>query len=139
MAQVIEYPDIVKRIIREYGAVHPSVEDIRVETVCDDAQGHYELVYSGWARGARVHGPVLHLDVHDGKVWVEHDGTSPRHRRRFAGGGDPRGEHRAGVPVAQHAAPHGVRDRLSSPSARRCLAGSAQARSPQAWRAQRNP
>lgn len=77
MAQVSEYTDIVKRIIRAYGAVHPSVGDIRVETICDDAQGHYELVYSGWNRSTRVHGPVLHLDVHDGKVWVEHDGTSP--------------------------------------------------------------
>jgi len=74
MAQVNEYANIVKRIIREYGAVKPSVGDIRVETVCDDAQGHYELVYSGWSRSTRVHGPVLH---HDGKVWVEHDGTSP--------------------------------------------------------------
>jgi hypothetical protein len=47
MAQLSEYRDIVKRIIREYGAVHPSVGDIRVETICDDALGHYELVYSG--------------------------------------------------------------------------------------------
>lgn len=77
MAQVAEYADIIKRIIREYGAVQPSSGDIRVETIFDDAQGHYELVYSGWNRSTRVHGPVLHVDVHDGKVWVEHDGTSP--------------------------------------------------------------
>ena len=77
MAQVTEYADIVKRIIREYGAVQPAGGEIRVEAICDDAQGHYELVYSGWSRSTRVHGPVLHLDVHDGKVWVEHDGTSP--------------------------------------------------------------
>lgn len=75
MAQVSEYAEIVKRIIRAYGAVKPSVGDIRVETVFDDAQGHYELMYSGWSRSMRIHGPVIHIDVHDGKVWVEHDGT----------------------------------------------------------------
>lgn len=77
MAQVSEYADIVKRIIREYGALRPSVGDIRVEVVLDDTQGHYELIYSGWSRSDRIQGAVLHLDVHDGKVWVEHDGTSP--------------------------------------------------------------
>jgi len=76
MALVTDYTEIVKGVIREYAAVKPSVGDIRVETVFDDAQGHYELMYSGWARQTRVHGPVLHLDVHDGKIWVEHDGTN---------------------------------------------------------------
>lgn len=71
------YAEIVKAIIREYAAIRPSVGDIRIETIFDDAQGHYELMYSGWTRGdSRVHGPVLHLDVHDGRVWIEHDGTS---------------------------------------------------------------
>src|SRR5689334_23278872 len=77
MADVKEYPEIVKRIIREYAALKPAVGEIRIEVVFDDSQGHYELIYSGWARSMRVQGPVLHIDVHDGKVWIEHDGTSP--------------------------------------------------------------
>ncbi|MFO0756358.1 MAG: XisI protein [Byssovorax sp.] len=77
MAQVSEYGEIVKQIIRAYGAHPPSVGDIRVEIVLDDTQGHYELIYSGWSRSQRIQGAVLHIDVHDGKVWVEHDGTSP--------------------------------------------------------------
>lgn len=66
MARVIDYGEIVKAVIREYASAKPSVGEIRVEMVIDDAQGHYEIMHSGWARQTRVHGPVLHLDMHDG-------------------------------------------------------------------------
>jgi hypothetical protein len=72
------YPEIVKRILRQYDATPPAVGDIRSELIFDDDIGHYELMVSGWLPGQqRVHGPILHLDVRDGKVWIEHDGTSP--------------------------------------------------------------
>jgi XisI protein len=72
---VTSYPDIVKRIIRGHAACEPSVGDIRVEVVFDDAPGHYDLMYAGWNGKHRVHGSVIHVDVHEGKVWIEHDGT----------------------------------------------------------------
>jgi hypothetical protein len=72
------YADIVKRIVVEYASIRPAVGDIRIETIIDEDLGHFELMYSGWTPNeTRVHGPVLHLDVLDGKVWIEHDGTSP--------------------------------------------------------------
>src|SRR6185312_4596708 len=69
------YPGIVKRIIRDYAALKPSFGDIVVETIFDDSQGHYELVYSGWDGWHRVHGSVIHVDIREGKVWIQHDGT----------------------------------------------------------------
>jgi len=45
------------------------------ETIFDDAQGHYEMVYAGWDRYHRIHGSVIHVDIRDGKVWIQHDGT----------------------------------------------------------------
>jgi hypothetical protein len=24
----------------------------------------------------RIHGTLVHIDIHDGKVWIEHDGTN---------------------------------------------------------------
>jgi len=29
----------------------------------------------GWDGNRRVHGCVLHLDIKNGKIWVQHDGT----------------------------------------------------------------
>jgi len=77
MVAMTSYADILKRIIREYAAVKPSYGDVLVETIFDDAQGHYELMYAGWHGGRRIHGSVIHADIRDGKVWIQHDGTEP--------------------------------------------------------------
>lgn len=30
----------------------------------------------GWDGHKRVHAPLIHVDIIDGKVWIQHDGTS---------------------------------------------------------------
>jgi hypothetical protein len=32
-------------------------------------------MYAGWNGIYRIHGSVLHLDIRNGKVWIQHDGT----------------------------------------------------------------
>jgi hypothetical protein len=75
MADVASYPEVVKKIISEYAALPPSNGEIDIETIFDDTKGHYELVYSGWDGWQRVHGSVIHVDIRDGKIWIQHDGT----------------------------------------------------------------
>lgn len=29
----------------------------------------------GWRNQKRIYGPVLHLDIIDGKIWIQQDGT----------------------------------------------------------------
>jgi ketopantoate reductase len=77
MAEVTAYAEIVKRILAAHAALKPSVGDITTELICDDQQGHYELLHKGWIEHRRVHGSVIHIDIRDGKIWIEHDGTSP--------------------------------------------------------------
>ena len=43
--------------------------------ILDAAEGHYQLLKVGWKHRRRIHGTLIHIDIHDGKVWVEHDGT----------------------------------------------------------------
>ena len=75
MDRIDEYRHLVQRLIEEYATYTPSTGDIEVETVFDDARGHYELLYVGWQGWRRVHGVVVHVDVRDDKIWVQHDGT----------------------------------------------------------------
>lgn len=76
MVSVERYPEVVRAIIEEYAAVKPSLGKIEVEVVCDEARGHYELVYAGWIEQKRIHGAVIHIDVRDGRIVIQHDGTS---------------------------------------------------------------
>jgi len=75
MASVSDFPTIIKRVIDVYAGFKPSYGAIDVETVFDDARGHYELIYTGWMDQKRVHGSVVHVDLKGDKVWIQHDGT----------------------------------------------------------------
>jgi XisI protein len=81
---------LVKRVIEDYARLKPSYGDIEVETIFDDARGHYELVYAGWNGRQRVHGSVIHVDIRGGKIWVQHDGTSDGIAEELVRAGVPR-------------------------------------------------
>src|SRR5258706_10363563 len=78
MDRADEYRMIVERIMREIEEMTPSEEKIRTELVIDHANGHYQLGQVGWDNDRRVDDIFLHVDVCDGKVWIQHDGTNLR-------------------------------------------------------------
>ena len=67
--------DLIKSILQEHAQHKPTYGDIEVELILDDERGHYELSYIGWDSYRRIHGSVIHVDIRDGKIWVQHDGT----------------------------------------------------------------
>lgn len=75
MDTVNRYRQIIRDTLTHYAQFQPARGDVQIELVFDETQDHYELVYSGWNDHYRIHGSVLHLDIRDGKVWVQHDGT----------------------------------------------------------------
>jgi len=76
MAGVDKFAEIVKRVLSDVEAYVPVQEGIRKECVFDDVCGHYQLLQIGWKHQRRIHGTLVHVDIRDGKVWVEHDGTN---------------------------------------------------------------
>lgn len=89
MGAVTGYGEIILRLLREYAAIKPAVGDIEVELVCDVEGGHYELMQCGWIGMRRIHGSVIHIDVKDDKVWIQHDGTSDNVAQRLIAAGIP--------------------------------------------------
>ena len=67
--------EFIKKILMEYAQYKPSYGDIEVQTIFDTESDHYQLVSVGWNGNRRIHGCVLHLDVKNGKIWIQHDGT----------------------------------------------------------------
>jgi hypothetical protein len=53
----------------------PDAIEVRSEVIIDRERDHYQLVNVGWQNDRRVYGCVLHLDIIDGKVWIQHNGT----------------------------------------------------------------
>ncbi len=90
MDQIARYRDIVKQVIQNYAKIKVSVGEIEVETIFDEANDHYEMMYVGWQKHRRVHGSVLHIDIRGGKVWIQHDGTEEGVAEELVEAGIPR-------------------------------------------------
>jgi hypothetical protein len=64
--------------------------DIRTEAVVDPEHDHYEVMQVGWQGDRRVHGSIIHIDIRDGKVWIEYNGTDARLGEELVAAGIPR-------------------------------------------------
>jgi hypothetical protein len=75
MDDVVRYRKIIRDLIEDFAKFKPARGDVQIETIFDEANDHYELMYAGWNGPYRIHGSVLHVDIRNGKVWIQHDGT----------------------------------------------------------------
>jgi len=75
MARVEDYPQYVETLIHRYGQYQPAYGDVEVQMICDREHHHYQLVNVGWHKNQRIRGCVLHIDIKDHKIWIQHDGT----------------------------------------------------------------
>ena len=90
MDPVTEYRRIVRDLIRGYAGFVPARGEVQIEVVFDESNDHYELVYAGWNGPYRIHGSVIHIDIRDGKVWIQYDGTEDGVAEELVKAGIPR-------------------------------------------------
>jgi hypothetical protein len=74
MDTLTNYRQIIQDILTDYARVPYAYGDVQTQTVFDAANDHYLLVNVGWDDG-RVHGCLVHVDLIDGKFWIQRDGT----------------------------------------------------------------
>jgi hypothetical protein len=68
------YRAIIESILIEYTRIPYSHGDFRTEAVFDRTRDRYVLMNVGWDDGKRVHGSLVHIDIIDGKLWIQRDG-----------------------------------------------------------------
>jgi hypothetical protein len=89
MDTVDSYRQIIERILTEYAEVPYAYGDIQIQTIFDRKGDHYLLVDVGWDDG-RVHGCLVHVDLIDGKFWIQRDGTEHGITRELEAAGVPK-------------------------------------------------
>jgi hypothetical protein len=66
----------IKRILSELAAIpYPEVVNLQKRTVFDDDTNTYLVIVNGWQDGRRLHGCIAHIEINDGKIWIQQDGT----------------------------------------------------------------
>nr|VFK32903.1 MAG: XisI protein [Candidatus Kentron sp. MB]VFK75793.1 MAG: XisI protein [Candidatus Kentron sp. MB] len=66
---------LIQDIINEYARNSYAHGDIQTQTVFDTLGNHYLLMLVGREGPRRVHGCLIHIDIINGKIWVQRDGT----------------------------------------------------------------
>ncbi|GAA6622655.1 XisI protein [Scytonema sp. NUACC26] len=69
------YRRIIKDVLIPYTQIPYSHGDIHCKTVFDSENDDYLLVTLGWDGVKRIHGCLVHIEIIDGKVWVQRDDT----------------------------------------------------------------
>jgi hypothetical protein len=67
--------DVIEKVLKDYVEFLGNDEQVELELVFDREHDRYLLVETGWQNGYRIYGTLLHIDVIDHKLWIQHDGT----------------------------------------------------------------
>jgi len=81
---------LIESILRDLTAVPFAHGDIEIQTVFDRPGDHYLVMLVGRDGIRRVHGCLVHVDLRDGKFWIQRDGTEYSVGRRLLDAGVPR-------------------------------------------------
>lgn len=75
MGRASDFAGEVRQALQAHAEFVGPVEGEEAVFAFDDERGEYLLLYQGWDGIRRVHHALLHLELRDGKVWIQHDGT----------------------------------------------------------------
>ena len=75
MEKLDTYRQHVQALLRERASVKSANSMIETQLVFDTERDHYQIVHTGWKNNVkRLYGCVAHVDVIDGKIWIQYDG-----------------------------------------------------------------
>jgi len=75
MDKIETYKKYIQQIIEHYASYGRASDEIDRETIFDTVRDHYQLMNVGWQGERRVYGCVMHFDIKNGKIWIQHNGT----------------------------------------------------------------
>lgn len=70
----INYRELVQSILKSH-SIHHSNDDTEIQLIFDTTHDHYQMLHLGWEELRRVYGCIIHVDIKDGKIWIQRDGT----------------------------------------------------------------
>jgi hypothetical protein len=75
MDKLETYRNIIQQLLEEYAQFGSGDEAVEIQLLADTVRDHYQLMHIGWQNERRIYGCILHLDIKDGKIWLQHNGT----------------------------------------------------------------
>jgi XisI protein len=71
----LNYRNLVKQLLTQHLSYQNSEDPIEMEAIFDEKRDRYLLLHIGWRDEERIHGCPIHVDIKDGKIWIQRDFT----------------------------------------------------------------
>lgn len=75
MDKLETYRTIIQKLLQDYAQFGNTDDAVEIQVLADTTRDHYQLMHVGWQNDRRIYGCILHLDIKDGKIWLQHNGT----------------------------------------------------------------
>ncbi|HEY9704632.1 MAG TPA: XisI protein [Allocoleopsis sp.] len=73
MEKLEKYRQIVRDLLTDHAITNDP--DIECQIICDTEHDHYQLLDLGWQGLNRIYACYMHLDIKDGKIWIQNNMT----------------------------------------------------------------
>jgi hypothetical protein len=70
----LNYKEVVQTILKNHVRNH-SNSQTEVQLIFDTERDRYQVINIGWQDLTRVFGCIIYVEIKDGKIWIERDGT----------------------------------------------------------------
>lgn len=75
MEKVAKFQQLIQQLLMHYAEGDVAEAGVETQLVFDTERHHYYWMNIGWDGNRRVYDFVIHLDVKDGKIWIQQNLT----------------------------------------------------------------
>jgi hypothetical protein len=74
MDRLDEYRGFIQKILDSYAQIPYQYGEIKSSVIVDREQNNFLLMHEGWEGAKRIHDCIVHVEIRDGKIWIQQDG-----------------------------------------------------------------
>ena len=75
MEEVEKYRRFVQEVLSDIAKIKDVLPEIETQLIFDTKRDHYQIVRIGWRDLDRTYGVPIHIDIKDGKIWIQQNMT----------------------------------------------------------------
>lgn len=84
------YRQCIQALLAEYGQPPKNNNELQTQLIFDTTHDHYQLLEVGWENEERIYNCIMHLDIRDGKIWIQRNMTDVSLAKKLVDEGIPK-------------------------------------------------
>jgi XisI protein len=75
MDRIENYRQYIRNLLIEQATLENANSDVECQLIFDKEHDHYQLLDVGWQEMKRIYNCFIHLDIKNGKIWIQRNMT----------------------------------------------------------------